>query len=58
MKIKITAMCWIKGSVTAHETVELDAEQIMDVLRGAKPAVFDTPVEDQYHWELREVRIS
>ncbi len=58
VNIKITAMCWIKGKADAHETVELDDDQLMDVLRGAKPSVFKTPPEDQYHWELREVMFS
>jgi hypothetical protein len=55
MNIKIVAMCWIKGKEDAHERVELDQEAIMDVLRGATPSIFKTPVNQQYHWELCQV---
>lgn len=58
MNIKITVMCWIKGKQDAHEVVELDEDQIMDALRGSVAAVFKTPMEEQYHWELRKVEIS
>lgn len=55
MNIKIVAMCWIKGKQDAHESVEINEEQLMDVLRGAAPAIFQTPVDQQHHWELRKV---
>jgi hypothetical protein len=55
MNIKIVVMCWIKEKQIAHETVELNEEQLLDVLRGYRPPVFKTPVDKQYNWELRKI---
>ena len=55
MNIRITVMCWIKGKEEAHEIVDLDEEQLLDVLRGCVHSVFKTPPEQQRHWELRTV---
>ncbi len=58
MKVRIIVMCWIAGKQKAHEVVALDEDQLLEVLRGAKPSVFKTPPDKQVHWELREVNFS
>lgn len=58
VNIKVVAMCWVKGKQKAHEVVELDEDGLLDVLRGARPPVFKTPLDKQYHWELREVHFT
>lgn len=54
MNIKLVVMMWVKGNPIAHEIVELNEERLLDILRGAQPLPFDTPVKKQDHWELRE----
>lgn len=55
MNIKLQVMCWIRGKESAHEVVEINEEQLLEILRGAAKPVFKTPIEKQFHWELRQV---
>jgi hypothetical protein len=52
MNIKLILACWVAGKDEAHEEVEINEDELLDVLRGAAGPVFKTQVADQHHWEL------
>lgn len=56
--MKIVVACWIASKDEGHEVVELDEDGLLDLVRGAATSAFETPPNEQSHWEVVSVQLE